>query len=119
VSKLITFRGKANPDKVLCFALWQSVIITYGKCFTENKAGLSKLEKSILDGKQQQLKDLHEVLMDLRHSYIAHRDDTDKEQAVVFMKIPMDKKTGGQTEYQIRTRKLAAPGVATLKPHNL
>lgn len=37
--------------------------------------------------------------MDLRHSYIAHRDDTEKEQAVVFMKIPKGTEIGNQTEY--------------------
>ena len=117
LTKLIAFRGQLEPDKALCFALWQSIIVTYGKCFTENKAGLSKLEKSVLDDKDQNLRDLHEVLMDLRHSYIAHRDDTDKEQAVVFMKIPIQKENGNRTEYQIRTRKLAAPAAATLKTY--
>jgi hypothetical protein len=115
--KLIAFQSHNPPDKMLCFALWQSVIISYGKCFTENKAGMSKLEKSLLDGKDQKFQDLHDTLMDLRHSYIAHRDDTEKEQAIVFMKIPKDKDLGDQTEYQIRSRKLLSPGVNVLKTY--
>lgn len=114
VTRLIDLSGSKTPDKILCLALWQSVIVTYGKCFTENKAGMSKLERSVLDG-HQALQGLHDLLMDLRHSYIAHRDDTEHEQALVFMKVPKESDIKELTEYQIKTRKLLSPGVVQLK----
>lgn len=113
--KLISYKQSANPDEKVCFALWQSVIVTYGKCFTENKAGMSKLEKSMLDTHDEKFQVSHDRLIDLRHSYIAHRDDTEKEQAVVFMKISTDKEISDQTEYLIRARKLMSPGINELK----
>jgi hypothetical protein len=113
VTKLIPLKSEAEPDRAMCFALWQSVIITYGKCFTENKAGLSKLERSALNGNEG-LQDLHDRIMQLRHAYVAHRGDTEHEQAVVFMKMDKTKDTGQQTEYQIKSRKLLSPGAGAL-----
>lgn len=59
---------------------------------------------------------LHEHLMELRHSYIAHRDHTVHEQAEVFIKVS---KTGymldRDTEDVIISRKLASPRVTDLK----
>lgn len=49
--------------------------------------------------------------------YIAHRDDTEKEQAVVFMKLPKEKDLGENVEYQIRSRKLQSPGVNVLQTY--
>lgn len=113
ITKLIEMKASPDPDAKLCFALWQSVIVTYGKCFTENKAGLSKLERVALDGNKA-MQNLHDRLMSLRHSYIAHRDDTEHEQAVVFMKLSKVENIGELTEYQIKSRKLISPSAGEL-----
>lgn len=114
--KLISLKESADPNEAIELALWQSILITYGKCFTENKAGFSKLEKSQLEQHDTKYQLLHEHLMELRHSYIAHRDDTVHEQAMVFIKVS---KTGymlaGDTEDIIIARKLASPRVIDLK----
>ena len=114
--QLISLKKSPNSNSMTEFAFWQSIIITYGKCFTENKAGMSKLEKSILDNHDKKYQDIHSHLMDLRHSYIAHRDDTVNEQAMVFIKVS---KTGYMldvdTEDIIIARKLASPRVRDLK----
>lgn len=114
--KLIILKESADSNAAIELALWQSILITYGKCFTENKAGFSKLEKSQLEQYGMKYQLVHEHLMELRHSYIAHRDDTVHEQAIVFIKVS---KTGymldGDTEDIIIARKLASPRVIDLK----
>jgi hypothetical protein len=109
-------KESADSNTTLELALWQSILITYGKCFTENKAGFSKLEKSQFEQHDIKYQLLHQYLMELRHSYIAHRDDTVHEQAMVFIKVS---KTGymldGDTEDIIIARKLASPRVSDLK----
>lgn len=114
--QLISLKESADPNSTIELALWQSVLITYGKCFTDNKAGFSKFEKSQIKKHDKKYHVLHEHLMELRHSYIAHRDDTVNEQALVFIKVS---KTGfmldGDTENVIISRKLASPRVTDLK----
>ncbi|TKC06672.1 hypothetical protein FA048_15825 [Pedobacter polaris] len=114
--QLISLKESHNPNDIIEFALWQSIIITYGKCFTDNKAGMSKLEKSLFEKYDKKYQEVHDHLMHLRHSYIAHRDDTVNEQAMVFIKVS---KTGhmldGDTENIIIARKLASPRVRDLK----
>ena len=114
--ELISLRESANSNPTIELALWQSILITYGKCFTENKAGFSKLEKSLLEKHDNKYELLHEHLMELRHSYIAHRGDTAHEQAMVFIKVS---KTGRMlyrdTEDIIISRKQASPRVSDLK----
>nr|WP_121272491.1 hypothetical protein [Pedobacter schmidteae] len=114
--QLISLKESDDPSTTIEFALWQSILITYGKCFTENKAGFSRLEKSLLEKYNVKYQLLHEHLMELRHSYIAHRDDTEHEQAMVFIKVS---KTGymldADTEDIIIARKLASPRVGDLK----
>ncbi|WP_316812900.1 hypothetical protein [Pedobacter heparinus] len=114
--ELISLRESPGSNYMTEFALWQSIIITYGKCFTENMAGMSKLEKSVFEPHDKKYQEIHDHLMDLRHSYIAHRGDTANEQAMVFIKVS---KTGymldGDTENIIIARKLASPRVRDLK----
>ncbi|WP_316851581.1 hypothetical protein [Pedobacter agri] len=115
VDILIDLKKQANQNDTLSLALWQSLIVTYGKCFTENKAGMSKLEQSVFENQDEVHRAVHESLMSLRHSYIAHRDDMESEQAIVFMKIPKDKDIVDFTEYQIKSVKLVSPGLAALE----
>lgn len=114
--ELISLRESADSNTAIELALWQSILITYGKCFTENKAGFSKLEKSLLETYDSKYQLMHEHLMEVRHSYIAHRGDTVHEQAMVFIKVS---KTGnmldGDTEDIIIARKQASPRVSDLK----
>lgn len=113
--KLIKARTQKSSDERINSALWYSIIVIYGKCFTENKAGLSKLEKSILDNEEIDSTELSEKLIELRHSFIAHRDDTDKEQAIVVMKIPIEGDVGDETEYLIKSTKVLSPEINELE----
>lgn len=118
VAQQLIFLKESSPtfNEVIELALWQSIIVTYGKCFTASKAGMSKLEKSVFVNVDEKYSAIHEHLMELRHKYIAHRDDTANEQALVFIKISH---TGfmldGDTEDIIIARKLASPRVGDLR----
>jgi hypothetical protein len=41
-----------------------------------------------------------EHLLDLRNSFVAHRDDTEKQQALVILKIPKGELLTDDTQYQ-------------------
>ncbi|RZJ77583.1 MAG: hypothetical protein EOO47_16365 [Flavobacterium sp.] len=114
--QLIFSRQSSSSNSVIERALWQSIIITYGKCFTETKAGMSKLEKALFAKHGEKYESMHNHLMDIRHSYIAHRGETANEQAMVFIKVS---KTGymmdPDTEDIIISRKLASPRIGDLK----
>jgi hypothetical protein len=108
-SRLITYKKENEQDKVLITALWQSFIVTYGKCFTENDGGFSKLTKEIISS--DEFLETHEQLMNLRHSFIAHRDDSEKEMGFIYMRLPATGELTGQTEYQIQSSKQWSPSI--------
>jgi len=113
--KLIEFKGGANPDERLNTGIWYSVIIIYGKCFTSNNGGMSKLEKPLFDTAPKGLMETSEHLLDLRNSFVAHRDDTEKEQALVFLKIPKGEELTEDAQYQISSAKMPSPSIDALK----
>ena len=76
-----------NP--IIKSALTYSLIALYGKCYTDaSKNNFPKLEPKNLFKDDNQLKEVHNFLMDLRHQFIAHRGDTESEIGVSFMVIP-------------------------------
>ena len=80
-------------DSVTSSALTYSVISLYGKCFTDAaKQKASKLEVRDLfrGGDASKLRKTHDYLMNLRHSFVAHRGDTESEVEAAFLPIPWD-----------------------------
>jgi len=70
-----------------------------GDCFKEAKESLVKT---------------HAEIMQLRHAFIAHRDDSEHEQAIVYLKLPKSDPIPNKSEYRIRAVKLSCPNVTTL-----
>jgi hypothetical protein len=70
--------------------LWQSIIMHYGRCFTDASiASMPKLEPSdCFKNDNKEYFKTHTELMRLRHDFIAHRGDTHNEQAVVILNVP-------------------------------
>lgn len=125
VNKLIGFKQQridnpeTQPDEIIESSLWYSTIIQYGHCYTENKGGHSRLEVNEIFTlpADQTHKDTHDEIMDLRHSFIAHRDDTEYEQAVVVMQVP---KAGGDDEtigFKIKAAKTFSPSIESLNKY--
>ncbi len=86
-------------------ALWTSMIIVYSKCFTDARhAKKSKVEiKELIDPSRKDLLDFHNVIMEIRHTFIAHRGETENEQAIVYFKQPKIDNGENKTEYQIKS----------------
>jgi len=106
-SKLIEFMNQEQRDLLLISSLWYAIIITYGKCFTENKGGFSKLTEDVLKTEENQ--ETHDRLMDLRHSFIAHRGKTEKEIGFIYMRLPNNEPITSLTEFRIQTSKTYFP----------
>jgi len=115
--KNLVEKGPKDDTQHILTALWSSMIIIYGKCFTDaSKAKKSKLEiKHILTQGQSSLLDIHEKIMDTRHSYIAHRGDNENDQSIVFFKQPKIRTENPYTEYQIKSLRANNFGIENLE----
>ena len=83
---------KEKPNQTIKSALTFSVISLYGKCFTDaSKNRYPKLEALDLFKTEENHATTHEMLMELRHQFIAHRGETEKEIGIAFMLVPKAK----------------------------
>jgi len=64
-----------RSDEITAEGLWYGMIAIYGRCFTKVGSGFVKLETSIFESNTE-IRRTHESLMDTRHKFVAHRDDT-------------------------------------------
>lgn len=77
-------------------SLFTTVIILYGKCFTDSSSSKSpKLEPVIFENEDENLLNLHIKLMDLRHNFVAHRGYSDHEFGKAFFQINLKKMIWG------------------------
>lgn len=66
--------------QITCASLYTSCIITYAKCFTKTKVRKIKLDESdIKKNSSEELLEAHKRLMKLRHEWVAHSGDNDRE----------------------------------------
>lgn len=87
-------------DEVYLSALCYSLIIIYGKCFTDASTHkYPKLETDIFENRNDLLK-THNFLMNLRHNFIAHRGDTPEEVGMLFLLIPKNDKLKVKTSFK-------------------
>jgi hypothetical protein len=124
VNKLIDLKqqrtGNPKPtDEVVESSLWYSAIAQYGRCFNKNEGGYTRLEVNDIFAlpTDQLLKDIHDNLMILRNRFVAHRDDTEYEQAVIIMQIP---KAGGDDDkiaFNIKAAITFSPPIDSLKDY--
>lgn len=76
-----------NED-IIQTSLFTSVVILYGKCFTDStKMKYPKLEPNILDSQEPELKIFHERIMSMRNNFIAHRSETEHEFGKAYFQI--------------------------------
>ena len=78
------------------FEYFSSLIITYRKCFADNKGRHAKLEmqRDLKRASQKQF-DFHRMLIELGNRYIAHADNTQYEQSLVKLVLDDHKKAIG------------------------
>lgn len=84
-----------------------SSIITYRKCFSDNKGRHAKLEKQRdLRGASQCQLNIHKMLIELGNKYIAHADNTLYEQSSVALALDDHKKAIGIIAFQMNLENL-------------
>ncbi len=82
---------KEVNDNTIKENLWYSLIAIYGRCFTDaSKSKKPKLEsKDIFNSESHKLEQFtHEKLIDIRHTFLAHRGDNENEIPVVYLEMP-------------------------------
>ncbi len=104
---------KRDNDSVIKSSLCYSLIALYGKCFTDaSKGGYPKLEPGSIFKNQEDFKRTHEYLMELRHTFIAHRGKTESEIGIAFMILEKGK---GNNDVEIKFSQLKQNGFSKQK----
>lgn len=118
----ILIERKDNEDPIVKACIWHSIIITYGKCFTD--ASISKRTKleinSAITDNEIEFKRIHDKLIHLRHNFIAHRGDNEYEISIAFLKIPKNNNDNFETSnYKIKSLTRFNPSVVELRSYIL
>jgi hypothetical protein len=78
VARSLRIQAAVDPRHQVAGALWESMVITYGRCFTSGKSALGKrprrrMPDEALSGLTPQLRAAHELVMQLRNKHVGHR----------------------------------------------
>jgi hypothetical protein len=76
-----------NLDQTIMSSLWHSIIILYGKCFVSSKNSVKLESSSCFSQGHTKLLKTHNDLMELRHTFVAHRGKTIHEFGLAYVKI--------------------------------
>lgn len=67
--------------------MWYGILITYSRCFTNNKGGQTTIDQSIFSGRQDFFS-IHNRIWTTRNTFIAHREDTDMLASTMTIAVP-------------------------------
>ena len=121
LKKLTSEHNNFEIDHVLLPGLWYALISIYGRNFTDaSKSKKPKLEiKECYNESMSRLKELHDELMELRHTYISHRGINNEAYSIVYLMIPIGEDLEpNKFDYKIKTRKLINPHLDKLKEYD-
>ncbi|MFP2996813.1 hypothetical protein ABN763_12925 [Spongiivirga sp. MCCC 1A20706] len=75
-------------SEIVQTSLFTTVIILYGKCFTDSSSTKSpKLQSDLFSSENENLKKLHLNLMNMRHNFVAHRGQTEHEFGKAYFQV--------------------------------
>jgi hypothetical protein len=85
----------AQPKKaemlIVRQSLWYAAIVTYAKCFVDaDGRGMRLQSRSVFKSDAEKLTKIHEWMMGLRHSYIAHAGQNDEEEVHTWIALAAD-----------------------------
>jgi hypothetical protein len=80
-----------SNEHLLQQALLRNAILNYSKCFTETGKGHIKLEKSKVYDKAPHFIAVHEKMLQLRHQFFAHSDNSGLDMVIYATKETEDK----------------------------
>ncbi len=84
IIKLLT----EDHDNTLTSSLFHTVVILYGKCFTDATSSKSpKLEVKVFKNGHEHLLPFHEIIMNMRHNFVAHRGSTEHDFAFAYIRF--------------------------------
>ena len=85
-------RLHSKNDEVITLTLYHTMIILYGKCFSDAASSKSpKLEiKDCFPDATSQLFLTHKDIIDLRHNFTAHRGSTENEMSFAYLKLNIE-----------------------------
>ena len=87
---LINLKITSELETKIANSLWFSSIITYAKCFTSAE-GRTRLDKKYyFKGESTEAKAMHENIMDIRHTYIAHGSGDSLSKTEIFLTLNAD-----------------------------
>lgn len=79
---------KKTNDETVMTALFTSVIVLYGKCFTDSSSSkYPKLELNIFESQNPEFLLYHNEIMNMRHNFISHRGLSEQDYGKAFMQI--------------------------------
>lgn len=65
-------------DEIVFYqSLFKNFVLSYAKCFSSSGKGRLSLDANDVYSSQQDLKKIHEEIMEIRNKYVAHNDDSD------------------------------------------
>lgn len=86
---LILLKGNQEKNEHFEESLWYSLISLYGRCFTDSSHSKKpRLDANNLLSSYKIEFETHKKLIDIRHTFIAHRGDNDNEIPIVYLKVP-------------------------------
>jgi hypothetical protein len=120
ITRFIGFKRSNQIDHTIGASIWYSIITIYGKCFTDASfAKRTKLEiKDCIDTGRVDLLDLHNKILRIRHTFIAHRGDSEYDVSVAFLKLP--KSTASideRIQYRIKSYRTTSPSIEELNKY--
>lgn len=83
IAELISLTRSNGEESIVKTALLKSIIITYMRCFTGSKS-YSYLKAQEVFKLNPELIEVHFELERMRHLYLAHREESEYEQCVVY-----------------------------------
>lgn len=84
ISESLTKDKFENIDEVVhSHGMFRNGIMAYAKCFTSSGAKRISLDPNEIFSTAPELKDIHERIMNIRHSYVAHNSDNDIDIALI------------------------------------
>ncbi|MBP2848139.1 hypothetical protein [Dickeya oryzae] len=74
------------PEILTQQALFRCFLLAYGKCFTSSGKGRTSLDPKNVFATSPELKTIHYRIMELRHTFAAHNDESGLDDATIKVK---------------------------------
>jgi hypothetical protein len=86
LDRMVKVQKIKEIDKLIPTSLWEKMIVSYGKIFSNSNSGFSKIEAKHYFTSARSV-DIHKKLIDIRNSYLAHRGYNEYEYSIMVMDL--------------------------------